>query len=193
MPAHYKNIHGYFDFPNIYEHVVNTFPNGRFVEIGTWLGKSTCYMGELLKESQARNPTDDKPSLYCVDTFLGEPNATDQQEIVKNEGGSIYYKFLKNMLDAEVLEYMIPLKLESVNAAALFKEHYFDFVFLDAAHLYADVKSDLIAWWPKLYEGGIFAGHDYYAGTEVKTAVDEFFKELNCRVARSGNCFVVIK
>lgn len=187
MPTFFKNIYGYFDFQNIYEHVVNNTPNGNYVEIGTWLGKSTCYMGELLKERGAA------AKLFCVDTFLGEPNATDQQEIVAKEGGNIYYRFLKNMQEAGVLNYMVPLQLTSEQAATLFEEHFFDFVFLDAAHLYDDVMLDLNSWWSKLKEGGIFAGHDYYHGTEVTQAVDEFFKAINYKVARSGNCFVVVK
>jgi len=187
MPNLYKSIYGYFDFENIYNHIVTNFPAGNYVEIGTWLGKSTCYMGELIKESGAN------ARMFCVDTFLGEENATDQQEIVKKEGGDIYFRFLANMQDADVLRYMIPLKLRSDQASRLFADHFFQFVFLDAAHLYEDVKLDLNSWWDKLAEGGIFAGHDYYQGTQVKDAVDEFFKERNYKVARSGNCFVVIK
>ena len=38
----YKNIEGWFDFENIYSDMVNRFDsNSHFVEIGSWLGRST--------------------------------------------------------------------------------------------------------------------------------------------------------
>jgi len=39
----------------------------------------------------------------------------------------------------------------------------------------------LIAWWPKVKRGGIFAGHDWCDG-DVKKAVYEFFSEKQKRV-----------
>ena len=184
-PTHYKNIYGYFDFQDIYTGAFNRYPAGNYLEIGTWLGKSTCYMGELIKNSTSR------PTLYCVDTFLGEPNATDQQDIVKEEGGSIYWRFLCNMEEAEVLKYMVPIQMESASAATIFKDEYFDFIFLDAAHLYEDVRLDLNMWFPKLKKGGMFAGHDYYQGTEVKRAVDEFFDEKKLTIRIHGTTFYI--
>jgi hypothetical protein len=68
----------------------------------------------------------------------------------------------------------------SVEASKLFQDNSLDFVFLDAAHDYVNVKNDLEAWYPKVKKGGIFCGHDYiegmYQGTQfgVKSAVDEF-------------------
>lgn len=55
----------------------------------------------------------------------------------------------------------------------------FDFVFIDARHDYDSVWEDLIAWWPLLKVGGLFAGHDYVLHDQsdvlgVKRAVDEF-------------------
>jgi predicted O-methyltransferase YrrM len=177
MPEKYKSIYGYFDFEPIYDWAIEHYPNGRFVELGTWLGKSTCYMGEALKEANSR------AKFYGVDTFLGESGATDQQDIVTKEGGSIYRRFLLNMKEAGVLDYVTPLKLNTVEAADLFDDESLDFIFLDASHLKQDVLNDLNAWWPKLKKGGLFGGHDYYIvpntnlPTEVKQAVDEFFSE----------------
>ena len=71
----------------------------------------------------------------------------------------------------------------SVEASKLFQDGSLDFVFLDAAHDYANIKKDLEAWYPKVKSGGIFCGHDYVDSAPtasnnsefgVKTAVDEF-------------------
>lgn len=69
------------------------------------------------------------------------------------------------------------LRTVSLAAVERFEDGFFDFVFIDGNHGYDWVKSDIAAWWPKVCEGGLFAGHDY--GTQptergVRQAVDEF-------------------
>ena len=39
-----------------------------------------------------------------------------------------------------------------------------DFVFLDAAHDYENVKEDILSWYPKVKVGGWLTGHDYFLG-----------------------------
>jgi len=74
------------------------------------------------------------------------------------------------------------IQKDSVPAAKEFKDDLFDFGFLDACHLYETVREDLAAWYPKIKDGGIFAGHDYNSKMDrkgewgVKKAVDEFCK-----------------
>ena len=36
-----------------------------------------------------------------------------------------------------------------------------DLVFVDAAHDYANVKADVLAYWPKLKPEGVISGHDF--------------------------------
>jgi predicted O-methyltransferase YrrM len=52
----------------------------------------------------------------------------------------------------------------SPKAAHYFPDEFFDFVYIDARHDYSSVLSDLLAFWPKLAKGGIFAGHDFQVG-----------------------------
>lgn len=55
-----------------------------------------------------------------------------------------------------------------------------DFIFIDAAHSYDAVKSDIAAWLPKLRVGGWFGGHDYHeAFPGVIRAVDESFPHVD--------------
>ena len=56
----------------------------------------------------------------------------------------------------------------SVEKAKDFKDNSLDFVYLDARHDYAGVKEDLEAWWPKLKQGGLFAGHDFVPDGNLK-------------------------
>jgi predicted O-methyltransferase YrrM len=65
----------------------------------------------------------------------------------------------------------------SVEAAKLFKDDFFDFVYIDADHSYEAVKADLEAWWPKAKDKALFSGHDYInkrRQVDVVKAVDEF-------------------
>ena len=58
----------------------------------------------------------------------------------------------------------------------------FSFVYIDACHLYEDVKKDLNDWLPKLKdENSFMTGHDYINsnGFGVVRAVDEFCEEHN--------------
>ena len=66
----------------------------------------------------------------------------------------------------------------SHEAAALYPDHSLDFVFIDAAHDYGNVKKDIQAWAPKVKETGIIAGHDYFGAEGVRAAVDEFFTSV---------------
>ena len=70
-------------------------------------------------------------------------------------------------------------KMRSVEAAAYFSKDfkgYFDFVFIDACHVYECVRDDIEAWYPLVKEGGWLTGHDYcLRELGVKRAVDEAF------------------
>jgi hypothetical protein len=78
----------------------------------------------------------------------------------------------------------------SVEASEQFPDQYFDFVYIDAAHTYDEVKKDLAAWYPKIKDGGILAGHDYIPDTRiwrgepcgVYQAVNEFVEDKNLSV-----------
>lgn len=73
----------------------------------------------------------------------------------------------------------------SVEVSKTFPDNYFDFVYVDARHDYEGVKEDLKAWWPKLKEGGLIAGHDFVPDGHhkegsfgVQMAVLEFAKSV---------------
>ena len=64
-------------------------------------------------------------------------------------------------------------RLESVIAAALFRDETLDFVFIDANHY--KCAEDIEVWWPKVKQGGVLAGDDYAQFPAVKVAVDAHF------------------
>lgn len=63
----------------------------------------------------------------------------------------------------------------------------FDFVYVDASHREQEVSADLAAWWPKVREGGMLAGHDYDKRDRrgccgVIKAVDTFVMQHNVKL-----------
>jgi hypothetical protein len=66
--------------------------------------------------------------------------------------------------------------MTTLAAADLVDDGWADFVFIDAAHSYSAVKSDIERWQPKVRPGGWLGGHDYnekFPG--VIAAVNEAF------------------
>jgi hypothetical protein len=76
------------------------------------------------------------------------------------------------------------IKAFSVDAAKKFANGELDFVYIDANHSYQATMDDLNAWYPKVRDGGIIAGHDFLDGENicgsefgVESAVTEFMEE----------------
>ena len=95
------------------------------------------------------------------------------------------------------LEYIRDFSSEGVHKI---EDESLDFIYIDARHDYRSMQEDLLIFWPKLKEEGIFAGHDfenadevgrwclYEDGTKcedgkaVKAAVEEFAEAKNKQV-----------
>ena len=101
-----------------------------------------------------------------------------------------YSEFIENT--KPVSYYVNSIKGWSVTVAKSYRDSSLDFVFIDADHSYQSVKNDLHAWFPKLNNRGVFAGHDYGDPTNgVKQAVDEFFGDINFYVEQRKHIWVV--
>lgn len=67
-------------------------------------------------------------------------------------------------------------RADSITIAEFIPDLSLDFVYIDANHFKQFVLDDIAAWYPKVRNGGIIAGHDYchYTDIEVIQAVDEW-------------------
>ena len=169
----------WFSFPNLYSRMVEKFPSGsKFVEIGSWKGKSSAYMAVEIANSNK------KIDFYCVDTWEGSIEHAGMEELPR-----LYDIFIDNMRPVE--SYYFPLKLKSIEAVSKFEDKSLDFVFIDASHEYEDVKNDIIAWLPKVKPGGVLAGHDYYIdGYDWFPGVKQAVNELLINFEVEENCFI---
>lgn len=73
------------------------------------------------------------------------------------------------------------VRKDSVTASKDFKDETLDFVFIDADHTYEGCKADIVAWLPKVKDGGWICGHDFrnpnYPSWGVEKAVGELCVE----------------
>ncbi len=159
-------IEGWFDFENIYDLAVDTFDNCAFLEVGTYKGKSVAYLMSKIRDRK-KNIT-----VCVVDIFKPE-----------------YEKeFLNNMKELGFSPHIF--KGKSSEVSHQFKDGQFAMIYIDAAHDYESVKSDLNNYYPKLKDGGIFAGHDYFEPCGVKQAVDEFAINNNLKLEIRGSSWL---
>jgi hypothetical protein len=150
-----SEIEGWFDFRDVYDRVAIGMPDGgAFVEVGSWKGKSICYLRDRLDDIGNR-----KASILAVDTFEGDADAGFE---------NTFREFANNVQTRSIAIY----RGTSIDAAADHKDVSLDGVFIDAAHDYESVKADIAAWLPKVKSAGFFGGHDIDA-PGVLRAVDE--------------------
>jgi predicted O-methyltransferase YrrM len=137
------------------------------IEIGCAYGRSTL--------SLAGNTAG---IIYAIDTWAGsaDERGTNHADFREHAGDRAMIEFCENLWQPIVDRKIIPLRIQSSNAAALLARQGIaaDFIFIDGDHAYEAVRSDITNFLPLLAPGGIFAGHDYDENWPgVMRAVDE--------------------
>jgi hypothetical protein len=158
---HWYEIDGWFTWRAAQEEAVDHFADGsRFVEVGTYLGRSLCSLGEVVERSGKRI------AIIGVDTCRGSGpegrrNKDFHVDAVREGGGSFAGTLHRNVLDCGFGDKIQLVISDSVSAARLFSDASLDWVHLDARHDYASVQSDIEAWLPRIRKGGWLSGDDY--------------------------------
>lgn len=163
MEHFFEKIDGWFDYGDLYERMVAEAKDGaRFVELGTWKGRSAAFMGVTIANSG-------KVILFdTIDHFIGIDKVTGTKE--QRLKMLMNYKTCLKNLEPTPKTRVIPLP--GMDAAQLYENRSLDFVFIDANHAYAPVFYDIKAWLPKVKKGGYLAGHDFTSHPGVKKAVN---------------------
>lgn len=160
--VHWTEIHGWFRWRSGQEEAVRHFADGsRFVEVGTFLGKSICSLGEVVQQSGKRF------SIVGVDTCRGSgPEGPKQKDFhgdaVAKGGGTFAGTLHRNIIDCGFADSITLIVADSVTAAALFVDRSLDWVHLDAGHDSMHLRADIAAWLPKVRRGGWLSGDDYH-------------------------------
>ena len=109
---------------------------GAIVEIGSWRGRSTICLALGATAGAG-------PRVYSIDRH------TD----------GTFPDFTRNLEAAGVAGVVTPIRSKSLDAVDGFTEP-IELLFIDASHLYEEVREDVERWEPKLLEGGVLALHD---------------------------------
>jgi predicted O-methyltransferase YrrM len=143
------------------------------VEIGSFSGVSSELFSLHCKE------------IHCVDLWDTYWEIEDKQRTEFAE-----YSFNKLLVNYNNIK---KIKDSSTNAANMFQDKSLDFVYIDAAHDYENVKKDILAWLPKVKNGGYIAGHDYRYDPNIGVyeAVNDIFVEEYKIVTFPDSSFVV--
>ena len=119
----------------LYQFARNCAGNGVIVEIGSWMGRSTIWIGKGASQSNSK--------IYAIDPHYE----------------NTFEEFQKNIRMANIDKQVISLVKTSVEAVLDVSEPV-EFIFIDGGHRYDLVKQDFDLWFPNLIEGGIIAFHD---------------------------------
>ncbi|MHB1687859.1 MAG: tetratricopeptide repeat protein [Ignavibacteriaceae bacterium] len=123
--------------------------------------------------------------LHLVDRWKHDPNYIDIANISDEDQKKLYLQVVGSFADDPSVTIH---RMDSLVAAESFPDNFFDWIYIDADHSYEGCKADLNAWYPKLKQNGIFAGHDFIDGNYnagnfgVKSAVEEFIKDKNIQL-----------
>ena len=123
---------------------------GLITEIGSYRGKSTCYLATGLLLS---NNTSAKVQAIDLWTLGGTHS-------IRYGTAETWLLFNQNIKLMELSNIVTPYISDSVKAASRHRRN-IDLLFIDGCHNYKFVKADWIAWRKFVKPGSIIAFHDY--------------------------------
>jgi cephalosporin hydroxylase len=174
----YDSLSGWFDYELLYDRAIELAVDGdTLVEVGVYRGRSLMYL--------ARRMLDTGKSLRIVgvDTFT--------------QTGTSYVECVGGMLthcpeEARAVEICAK---DSVTAAKFTPNDSVKFCWIDAAHDYDSVRTDILAWMPKVEVGGVLAGHDWNGKPDdgVVRAVRELLPRAELGVGQNRNCWWIVR
>lgn len=136
-------------------------------EVGVWDSKNAKYI--------LKNCNDFIIQYWGIDVWCYS-NHPAYKNITPEKWDVLYFracKLMRYFLQTHIL------RMDSIEAAKIFPEQYFDLVFIDADHKHNAVMEDISNWFPLIKNGGLLTGHDY-GGKKigVKQAVDGCFDDV---------------
>ncbi|MBA4445019.1 class I SAM-dependent methyltransferase [Cylindrospermopsis raciborskii CS-506_D] len=134
---------------------------GVVVEIGSYLGASTCFLAAGCSYKGGH--------VYAVDTWENQAMSEGLRDT--------YQEFLQNTADYK--SNITPIRSFSVDAAQDFSQ-LVDLLFVDGDHSYEGVMADLKAWLPKLKPKAWLVLHDIGWAEGVNQAIREVVEPISC-------------
>ncbi|QEY11781.1 MULTISPECIES: class I SAM-dependent methyltransferase [unclassified Cellvibrio] len=163
LPIAIETVKGFLDADEgaaLYAAALETARLGPCLEIGSYCGKSTVYLGQACKNSGA--------VLYAIDHHrgseehqLGEEYHDPQLYDVQFEKMDSFREFRHTLARAQLEDVVVPI----VAPSALAARHWatpLGMVFIDGGHSMAAALTDYRCWAPHVVRGGLLAIHDVF-------------------------------
>jgi predicted O-methyltransferase YrrM len=148
--------------------------DAQVVEVGSWMGASTCFIAGGLKGAKAK--------IFAVDNFqglstCGEDAAWYNRHFLQLGAKSTLEIFRRNFSELGLSPRAEPVVSDSLAAARQLAEKRaaIDFIFIDGDHSYEACKADILAWSPFVKRGGVIAFHDF--GSRADGVTRAIFEE----------------
>jgi len=117
--------------------------------------------------------------------------ATEGQATLDGRFHLVQSRFRKQIARGKVVLH----RKYSSDAINEFSDGYFDWIYIDANHLYEYVRSDLELYAPKVKAGGFITGDDYgitgWWSNGVQKAVDEYVGQIGASFELIGSQFII--
>lgn len=147
--------------PYLYRLAVHGAQLGVIVEIGSWQGKSTVWLGKGASFINGGK-------VFAIDPHVGGPD----QEKVGLSNVNTESAFRDNIERAGLESNVIAMVMSSASALEGWSRG-IGMLWIDGDHSYEAVSSDFYGWSPFVAENGIIAFHDTYSWEGVRRLVDD--------------------
>jgi hypothetical protein len=168
------DLQGWGSRDPIFAHLLSVVRPEVIIEVGSWKGASAINMATLIKHLGL------DASLICVDTWLGSPEHFLKRDHpaywdslnVTNGHPRLYDQFLTNVIREGHTDVIVPLPQTSENAAQIFTRLKItaDLIYIDAAHDFQSVLSDLTLYGQLLQPTGVIFGDDFQSEPVARAA-----------------------
>jgi len=131
------------------KHFIN-IPTLNVLEIGSWEGRSTCWLLDNIM-------THEHNTITCIDTFEGS---------VEHRYGHSYIQSLEGRFDFNIVRTGVPDKVKKNvgNSHEVMRSlplNSYDIVYIDGSHIASDVLQDAVLVWQLVKVGGFIIFDDY--------------------------------
>ena len=167
LPIDINTVKGFLDpieGEALYVYAKQYVRNDPCLEIGSYCGKSSVYLGSAVKENGQK--------LYSIDHHKGSEEQQPGEEyfdsdLINAEGNGIDTLpfFLETIEKSKLDKFVIPIISTSEEAYQDFTLN-FDMVFIDGGHSEKAAQKDYELWSQRITKGGLLAIHDVFPNPE---------------------------
>ena len=144
----------------LYSYALDAGALGPVLEVGSYCGKSTVYLGEACREKSV--------SLYAVDHHRGSEEHQPgeeyhDQDLFDGKTGLVdtFWEFRRTMRNAALENVVVPIVAPSLVASRNWHTP-LGMVFIDGGHSLEAAQADYHSWAPHVMTDGILAIHDIF-------------------------------